>query len=340
MAMTMQRDVKLTVLTSLFLISIWTTALKRPSTCPLTSALLINCTRLRQARAHTHSCLHIPLALKNQHITIDGCPSQSLTGLSSSLRLWCSIRFFRWSAGGDGGCEGQYHLPGLLINWPLKSTRLRFYTKRGQVVERVQGCLIKRPRCARPLCVGSLIFLSVNCHSKYLLPHRCPALAPSWPPTVVITEERKRSGRGFLRPPLTHHSSNHLIRAAFDECAEWRQRGSSLPVTDWYIRTGWTVKEANNSGCWNLPLLIFQPFCENMQRVRAAVCVVTETVKWCSGVYTTTVKHGKRFLNAEQVERGGNCPRSVLTRPFSMCLRERPRCWAHVSWPSKQHSKA
>lgn len=72
-------------------------------------------TYLRSARklhttptcAHMQSCSHVPPRLartQNQHITIDSCPSQSLTGLSSSLCLWCSIRFFRWSAGGDRGC--------------------------------------------------------------------------------------------------------------------------------------------------------------------------------------------------------------------------------------------
>lgn len=56
-----------------------------------------------RAHAQTYS-----LARKKQHITIDNCPSWSLTGLFSSISLWCSIRLSGWSASRDvGGCRGR-----------------------------------------------------------------------------------------------------------------------------------------------------------------------------------------------------------------------------------------
>lgn len=51
-------------------------------------------------RRVTHK-FHSTRPSSNQSITIDNCPSQSLTGLFSSFCLWYSIRLSRWAAGRD-----------------------------------------------------------------------------------------------------------------------------------------------------------------------------------------------------------------------------------------------
>lgn len=73
------------------------------------------------------------------------------------------------------------------------------------------GCLIKGPPLSKPFCVGSLILLSVNCHSKNLLPYTSPSLSLS---LFVLTaggvcDCRRKRWPGSLR--LSTRAPPHLI---------------------------------------------------------------------------------------------------------------------------------
>lgn len=115
-AVTIHRDVDLTVLTSLLLILIWTIALKRPSACPFGSALLIN--------FPMPTYLHIPLysptwKLAHYHWKLPFIISDRSFFFPLFLcMIWHEIiemKCQQW-----GGHEGQCYLPGPLINWLLK----------------------------------------------------------------------------------------------------------------------------------------------------------------------------------------------------------------------------
>ncbi len=141
------------------------------------------------------------------------------------------------------------------------------------------GCLIKRLRCSRPLCVGSLILLSVNCHSKYLLP--CPH--PSLHPDRLGLWAQRKGWPASLRLPPIHHLSNHLIRAVFDdECTEWRWAWETHGVAHLYLLLigSRTMREPNYTVYWAFVLLHVAQGTSCLSK--SSLCIAKYSVKWCS----------------------------------------------------------
>lgn len=117
----------------------------------------------------------------------------------------------------------------------------------------------------------------------------------------------------------SQHSSNHLIRAVFDECAEWRWSREAHGVAHRYR------------------VLI--------RSIRDTTLYRTFSVSGCTKVYSEMIfscSHGGARLRLLHCWTSGPCrqwPQSVLTGPLRARLRDRPRCWAHVSWPSMQQQQ-
>lgn len=214
------------------------------------------------------------------------------------------------------GCSliGQWHLQDFNLYGLCPGSRKR------------PGCLIKRSCCCWPLCVGSLILLSVNCHSKYLL--SCPHL---W--FLHVCLELWTEGKRWTILLRFHPFTTHLITwsglclmliALSGSRAANRETHGVAQLYLWLIGT-----------TQNWVSLIFWSFYGNKIHLCAFYLILQYGVHFvCSHGWSLV-----SILHAEQVDQDRNCPPSVLTWPFCAFLRERPRCWAHVSWPnsSKQN---
>lgn len=156
-------------------------------------------------------------------------------------------------------CEGQCRLPGPLIICPLESAALRFVWIaarwcRGSGARFQKAALLQTfVSWVINLAVSELSF-EVSFASSSPLSLFTMA-APGW------ECRREEGGLVSLRLPPIHHSSNHLIRAVFDdECAEWRWAREThglahlLPVTDCKYNY---IRESNYIVFWAFQLLYY-----------------------------------------------------------------------------------
>ena len=189
------------------------------------STYLCSAHKLHNANVHAHSdtqTLHSPV-LKKQHITIDNCSSQSLTGLFFLLLLSVcdtpSDSLDEVLVGAEGGwgsiiCQDC----SLIDHWNLQDFDLHGLWPGGGKGSRVsyqKGALLQTFLCwVINLAVTELSFKASFASTSPLL-WLCPGhLGMSTP---------RKGWPGSLSLPHSHHSSNHLIRAVFDdECSERR----------------------------------------------------------------------------------------------------------------------
>lgn len=114
----------------------------------------------------------------------------------------------------------------------------------------------------------------------------------------------------------SQHSSNHSIRAVFDERAEWWWSREAQGVARCY----WVLIRRIRDTTWTL----YRTFLFHV----AQKCIW----KWFFPA-------ALRLLHCWTSGPCRRWPHSVLTGPFHARLRDRPRCWAYVSWPSMQQQQ-
>lgn len=111
------------------------------------------------------------------------------------------------------------------------------------------GCLIKRPRHSQLLCIGSLILLSTNYPLKlFFFFFAMPLPLSSFIPVAWAYKSRGKCCQTLGGVQSSQHSSNHLIRAVFDERAEWRWSRETHGVTRCY----WVLIRSIRDTTWTL----------------------------------------------------------------------------------------
>lgn len=119
---------------------------------------------------------------------------------------------------GRRGCEGHSRLPGPLINWPLESIGFIWIAARWRRGSRVS--YQKAAQLRAFVCwVINLAVSELSLEVSFCLVLTLLSLHRDRPGLRV----QRKGLPGSVRLPPIRHSSNHLIRAVFDdECAEWR----------------------------------------------------------------------------------------------------------------------
>lgn len=170
------------------------------------------------------------------------------------------------------------------------------------------------------LCIGSLILLSTNYPAKvFFFFFAMPSPLFSFIPVVWTYKSRGKCCRTLGGIQSSQHSSNHLIRAVFDECAEWR----------------WSREAHGVAHCYRVLIRSIRDTAWTLYRTFLFQVAQKFTLKW----FFSRSHGGAQLRHLHCRTSCRQWPRSVLTGPFHARLRDRPRCWAHVSWPSTQQQQ-